>query len=99
MTTTWAEALDVFEQNLAQAKEQLAGGKPVAMRPWPPEDIVLDAFPRSLEQRGRLLHEESERVQCQLIELRDALPPASRARPRPRHPRTRPASHRVVRDL
>lgn len=99
MTTTWAQALDVFEQNLRQAKKQLEGHEPKPMRPWPPEDLVDEVFPRNLEARGRLLHEESEQIQGQLTELRDSLPVATKSRRRTRHPRTRPASHRVIRDL
>lgn len=99
MTTSWADALDIFEVNLGEAKKQLAGIVPNPQREWPPTDLVNTALPAELRERGQLLFDESERLQVDLAVLRDTVPTVSSPRRRARHPRTRPASHRVFRDL
>ncbi len=102
--TDWETALDMFERNLQEAKKHLAGidSDPLAIEPlpaWPPPDLIDERLPAGLRVRAQRLFKESERVQERLVELRDAIPSNDHARRRTHHPRTRPASQRLVRDL
>ena len=102
--TGWEIALDLFEKNLQEANQHLAGidSDPLALEPlpsWPPSDLIDEPLPAALRARAQRLFDESERVQQRLIELRDSIPSNDNARRRTHHPRTRPASQRLVRDL
>lgn len=102
--TSWAEALDLFEENLRQAKKQLAGldlgqleNSPMAS--WPPLDLVNEPLPVELQARGHALFEESEAIQRRLKELKSEIPIGVQSRRRTHHPRVRPPSRRLIRDL
>lgn len=97
-STTWGEALDLFELNLNEAKKQLVGLESEPQIAWPPSDLVSGMVPEELRERGRRLFNESEHVQAKLKKARDE---AAEAAPRrhARHYRSKPASHRITRDL
>ncbi len=102
--TSWAEALDLFEANLSEAKKHLAGIKTdprdvELLASWPPADLVDEPLPAELQARGRALFQESEAIQLRLTELKEAVPVGAHSRRRIHHPRSRPPSQRLVRDL
>jgi hypothetical protein len=80
MTTDWAQALDLFEAQLARTRAVLDDDVEPSTAPWPPPDLVAAPIPAELASRARRLLGQAFALEEELIARRSALP-ARRSRP------------------
>ncbi len=73
MATTWADALDRFEAQLAHARAVLDEDRTPLMQPWPPADITDDPIPADQQARARELLHRCYSLEDEIIKRRETI--------------------------
>lgn len=88
--TSWADALDQFEDQLDQARITIDSDEEPRLAPWPPRNIEPVPVPTPLQDRARALLHRCYELEDEIVKRRDVLAAERRRSTKLRRSSTRP---------